>query len=528
MNNVKTGKFKKALKRYFYETFRPRTRADYAEVLTRGESAGAAGRYPWLYMRVLLVCFALYAVCSLVKYVAPSASMLPVVVLLASLPVNLAFLIAVYELYPFRDLSLLTVLACAAVGGLLSAAFTIFGYYKIFDVDTPYLSALWTAFWEELTKAAAVVAAVYILGKRNPYFCLLAGVAIGVGFSFAEDMGYAYYYSCEVDTAVTRAICAPFGHPMWAGFFGWALASRRPFLNWRVYAAFAGSVALHFLWDLPLSVGGSAAVCSICAGTATAVFTVAVIFCRGKIRLARFLLLEERLSAVHSAADGGKQSAEQLSFADDGGKTRRARLSFAANAVAAAVAVVFCALALVGCYLPQLNSYKSYRSAQSAEEFVLIAQNGESFNADFSRRYSSAEPDYSYTVENGEKIYAVQIYAEQDYTIKYYYSLVKREEGQYFYLYNIVLEKDGLQCGWSLFAGVDGRRVYYFALNRDIDYSSIGVNDDGSVVYAVSEIINYDKTAESLMIASLAVLGAGGVCASALKISSIGRRKKDA
>ena len=118
---------------------------------------------------------------------------------------------------------------------------------------------------EEVSKGAVLVAVAWRLRERTVHGGMVLGATVGAGFSAFESTGYAFYAYVQhtndhpelniLQTEVTRAMLAPFGHLTWTALLGGALfaASARanggflftPRVGWTL----AGVAALHGVWD---------------------------------------------------------------------------------------------------------------------------------------------------------------------------------------------------------------------------------------------------------------------------------------
>lgn len=258
---------KESFKKWTTETFRARSKEDYAEFFTRGlDGKDAVNKvYPWLYMRALAFCFALFCLTMFVMTVSRNAISYPTVILLGGAFINIPFLILIYELCPDGSLSFLKISLVAVIGGTASIFIAQLGYMAYTPPDG-YFQVVYIAFLEETAKLIPVLITIVLFKKRgNPFAGFLIGVAVGVGMSVIEDMGYIFDNSSEggainvaflAGTSVIRSLSAFTTHTVWAGYCGWAFSKfRRPFLNWRFYGVFIMSMALHFLWDLTLANG---------------------------------------------------------------------------------------------------------------------------------------------------------------------------------------------------------------------------------------------------------------------------------
>ncbi len=509
------AKFRQAVKNYLSNTFRPRKFADYSEVFTRGADGLRRSRYPWLYSRVIWALFALYAVCATVEFFAPNALFAPSVVFLGGAFVNFSYLVLCFELYPKRDLSLFGFVFCMIAGGALSICIAVLGYRFIADPSAAYVGEIWTGFLEEFSKATVTIALILIAKRRSPFLGFLIGTSVGVGFSFFEDIGYIFEASVfggGVASAVTRATGAPFGHPMWAGLFGWAVGTfKKPYINWRVYGAFALAVCLHFIWNLPF---GDKLSVLLEAGCSVFIFVVTVV-----------IIIYSRGFILQTMPVNGEEPPPTAS--------RGLRLGIAADCAAFAAVLLFGVFSLTAVYLDGLSDTLEYREA-SVGEFITLAQEGKSLEYKDGRPYNPLMTDcYSEYIE-GRKVTAVQ----KDGEFYYYYTgdfptfydvstlpelsdvyVVYCEEQYVAYKFHFVGEPDADTC--QVAHDGDGIHYYFFLLNDDI--RGVGFTD-GKVEYSFYNTNDY-TSAENWLFSFGAGFAAAGVAAfTVLKILS---RRKD-
>jgi RsiW-degrading membrane proteinase PrsW (M82 family) len=117
---------------------------------------------------------------------------------------------------------------------------------------------------EELTKAALVVALAWKLTTRRPRDGMVFGATVGAGFAAFESAGYALSTLLQhqgdhpilkiLQTEISRALLAPFGHITWTALFGGALfataaANGRFRLTRPLAGTVVGIITLHALWD---------------------------------------------------------------------------------------------------------------------------------------------------------------------------------------------------------------------------------------------------------------------------------------
>lgn len=409
-------RFKNALKKFLYETFRPRTGADYAAVLSK-QADGKA--FPWLYSRVLLLSLLLFAAISFayrfsgINFIA--------VAFTGGVFADLVFLVLLYELYPSRDFSFPVLLAVFAAGGILSSACAYF-LYGVYDIRQPFAMQAWTAFVEETSKGITVVIVIALYKKRNPLGCFILGAAVGGGFSAFENMWYMYtggigygFLSDGVLTALVRALGTPFSHAAWAGTFGWALSSLKPHKNPLPYAVFAFNYVMHFFVNFPLM--------EMFAGWKG--YPISAVTGIMSFTMACTAVVKSRRELTGTCGGAGHIPAVNRDFVLRE-ETRMA--AFAAGRglranVAAAFAVLFLSAALLGpaCVFGGYSEYKVYEY-DTFEECRAAAQNGLDLAPDFGRQYRvtpNPGDNFAYAYQEGEAVYVIQ----------------REQAGEYFYRY---------------------------------------------------------------------------------------------
>jgi protease PrsW len=102
------------------------------------------------------------------------------------------------------------------------------------------------------------------MSSRRPRDGMVLGATVGAGFAAFESAGYAFSALVHhqgdhpvlsiLQTEISRAVLAPFGHITWTALFGGALfaAARsdgRFRLTWPLTGTIVGIIALHALWD---------------------------------------------------------------------------------------------------------------------------------------------------------------------------------------------------------------------------------------------------------------------------------------
>ena len=118
---------------------------------------------------------------------------------------------------------------------------------------------------EEVSKGAVLVAVAWRVRERTVHGGMVLGATVGAGFAAFESAGYAFYAYIQhtddhpelniLQTEVSRAMLAPFGHLTWTALLGGALfAVAAPpkggfRLTKRLGWTLVGVAALHGAWD---------------------------------------------------------------------------------------------------------------------------------------------------------------------------------------------------------------------------------------------------------------------------------------
>lgn len=434
-------RFKYALKKFVYETFRPHSMDEYAELFSRGHGGNEKTPYPWFYARVLLISLLLFTLIC-VGYSASNLNFL-MVTAAGAFFADLTFIVLLVEIYPKRDLPLLTPVLALFGGGILSSSF-IYVLYGIASFSQPYIDQAWTAFVEETGKALATIIIILIAKKRNPFACFIIGAAVGGGYSAFENMWFMYTYgfgwqglSQAIETGLWRALGTPFSHAAWAGLFGWALGGQEPWRSWKPYATYAFGYTMHFFVNFPLMeqfaewkgypISAITGILSI----AVMIFTIAK--CRRSLA-GNYNSYDDyntesfgftRLRKYHKIKINGAYSKVCTQSFDSGVEqppilSGEVKNRFIANVFAAAAILCF-SFTLLGptCIFGGYVNY-SENYYDKWEDVLPILQSGCNLIPDYNREYveySDLSENYSYTWTDGELTSVVQ---RQQYDAYYY------------------------------------------------------------------------------------------------------------
>ncbi len=404
------AKARHALAVFFVQTFRPRSKDDYTELLQRGfkgHKDGVRNKYPWMYIRFLGLCLVLFAITACIYYVTDNSLGAPQMLLFGAGMGCIAFLLLIYELYTGNEMSFLELLAICVIGGFISVCITQLGYLA-YVPDGDYAEPFWVGFWEELCKAIIAILCVVIFKKKDPFAAFLIGVAIGCGFALSEDAGYIYVYSSwlirvseATELALERACMAVCTHATWTGIICWAFAKfRKPFINLRFWGCVALCMLIHALWDLPYTGWVNVVVTILCI-IAGIWFEVWIIYKCKKPAL-----------AVSPGDTAEVQLSINLETGLIGGKTRDAGYYSRAANLAGSLCLVFAALMM--CFFFMLNPFTARTKTityTDVDQFISEAQYGHTISVDMNRPYDDTVPvtdNYSYTVTDGKLEAAIQ------------------------------------------------------------------------------------------------------------------------
>ncbi|MGN0805824.1 MAG: PrsW family glutamic-type intramembrane protease [Candidatus Coproplasma sp.] len=360
---------------FFKQTFRRHTNVEYAELLTRGirGKKGVNRKYPWAYCRLFALLFVLLAVFLLIVRFTYNELFAPTIIVLSSTCLNISFIMFLYELYPKRDLSYLSVLLALLIGGTAANVVAQI-LFDLFPIGNKWLSAVCAGFFEELPKAAATLGVLIIAKNRSPLAGFLFGAAVGCGYSIVEDMGYIFLSSNElsslnlttvIEIAFSRGATALCTHTLWTAAIGWAFNfSKRMFANMVLYPTALLSCGLHIAWDLPLSNVARGIVCGACA-------LVALVECAIILKTERDKVFNEKASSPDLSAGADATNADE----DTLQKTDPAYWKHWGYVSLVIAAVLMAIIACFYCAVPFRERYGT-ETFNSAETFVEFMQDG--------------------------------------------------------------------------------------------------------------------------------------------------------
>lgn len=451
MGTDKPAKGKNAIAEFFRQTFRRHGGEEYSELLTRGlrkgNRQGLNKKYPWAYVRLFTLVFVLFAVFLLIVRFTSNELFVPTVTLLGAVCFNLTFLLLLFELYPKKDLSFMAVLLAMLIGGAGSNVFAQV-LFSIFKPSNAWLHAVYSGFFEELSKAAAVAFVLIILRKGSPLVGFVMGAAVGCGFSITEDMGYIFLQANEmpfvnlttiIEIAVTRGLSAVCTHTLWTAAIGWALSRfTRHRANLAVYAVTLLSCGLHICWDLPLNNLTLGFIYACCASVALVECILILHFQRKKAfavqKPAELYKNEEAVNELWAEAEQEEFARQSLEKSDP--KYWR----YWGHFTLALAAFLMAVIGVMYCSLPFRETYGT-QTFKDKDSFVTFMQSGIEFKYDENRSY---DPNMEST-PSGE--YEIQLVTGVDGYMYGYMYLPKYDEvldEYYYYPYSISVYIDGI------------------------------------------------------------------------------------
>lgn len=388
----------------------------------RGHDSYVSAEYGWMYMRVFAVSFVLFALVAFLIAVSQNGIAMPTLYVLGGAFMNLTVAVFIYELNPERNLSFVLLILILVLGAIAADFITMFGYYFL-NPENKWLSTLWTSVLEEVAKAIPAIIVILLFKKRSPLLGFIIGAAIGAGFSISEDMGYMYAYSYgvfkTVEIAVERAWTAVCTHTLWTAVIGWAFCKFkcRPY-DLRFIAVVLSSVAMHFLWDMPINTGLHVLPIIFCV-VAAIVFSVIVVKKERKPYKKAEEVCEVQL-VIPIPEDTNRIVIRYSKW-----------YSYAANFTAALTAVLVGVALILWCLAPVKTVYVEERFA-TEEKFIEFVQGDRVFLEKWDKKFEDCiddcEINYAIIVD-GEYTYAFITVEEEDgYKYDYTFHFNKDEQ----------------------------------------------------------------------------------------------------
>lgn len=257
----------------FKNLLKKRKKEEYESTVTQGMFRNSVDHEvigleaPWLYARLFLFLL----ICAGVAFVAALCGSPMPFVIMGGLCSAMPLMMFLFESNFARNLSIIDVLGMFAFGGLASIAMALTN-----PIDTPWNEVISTVIFapvfEEIFKAIISVIFIARVKPKNLITGLLIGFSIGAGFSFFENVHYAYNIAVEwayegdmfmalygpVFNIVARTVSDFFmGHHYWTGIFSAVYVlfkkstafSVKELFDWRVLLALASSMLLHATWN---------------------------------------------------------------------------------------------------------------------------------------------------------------------------------------------------------------------------------------------------------------------------------------
>ena len=399
-----------AVREFFRQTFRRHSGAEYSELLTRGlrGSKGVNRKYPWAYIRLFTLVFVLLAVFVLIVRFTGNELFVPTITVLAAACFNLSFLLLLYELYPLKDLSFMSVCLAMLLGGAL-ANLTAQILFSLFTPTNDWLLAVYTGFFEELTKMLATIIVIVVSRKTSPLAGFLLGAAVGCGYSVAEDMGYIFIQtksmtvlnlSTLIDVSMARGATAVCTHTLWTAAIGWAYSHfSRHFANVFFYLITLLSCGLHIAWDLPLDNLVMGFIYAGCATVAAVEISLILHYERNKVFLAGNALRPIDLYKNEQAVGEEWERAQQESYAAESLNTRNPLFwRHWGHFVFVLGAFMMSVISIIFCSIPFRETYGT-QSFYDPQEFIEFMQDGVKFKAENNRQYDENAASFSYGTE---------------------------------------------------------------------------------------------------------------------------------
>ena len=513
------------IKYFFMQTFRRRSGREYSELLTRGlrEDKVVNRTYPWAYLRLFAMLFILYAVFLLIIRFTGNELFAPTLTVLASVMFNLPFLCLMFELYPERDLSFITVLFVMLVGGTAACVISQ-ALFNLFPSPNVWLKAVYAGFFEEIPKAGVAVIAIVMAKKRSPLSGFLFGAAVGCGFSVVEDMGYVFVMSNElpalnlttlIEVSISRGFTAFCTHTLWTALVGWAYCHfNRHLYNVFNYVAVFLICGLHICWDLPLNYLAQVLVCTACIIVAEVAGIAALAYERKAVF---------RAAGVHQT-DENYYKLDKTTVDVNHYLYWKHWGNFALTLCAFLLAVI----SVIYCSIPFRETYGT-ETFTNAKEFVAFMQDGREFEFDNDRfydRYDTANDKL--TMEDGIVTAITQTEVNGGLTYSYRYNVVYDDvHKETYYLLSTI----------SVDVNIDGRtekilkedlyndgKLYasFFRLNREVTGFNFEADGDITVfIYDANFVRDLSEPRYVALFATFAgVFGVSLICYIALVIKS--------
>ena len=215
---------------------------------------------PWLYMRILLVLGITFVCLLFISLGFQNTNGLPGTIFVGAMTVPFALVVFFWETNAPRNISLFEVVKLFFLGGALSLLSTLL-VYSVFDIqELDYIGAIMVGFCEEVSKG--IVIYQFLKQEKYRYILngLLIGSCIGAGFAVFETAGYAFNYLLAMGTGkmldilIIRGVLAIGGHVVWSAMVGGGIVINKT-KNGALIQFMLMAIALHAIWDMPITIG---------------------------------------------------------------------------------------------------------------------------------------------------------------------------------------------------------------------------------------------------------------------------------
>lgn len=273
------GKTDIRLRELVSEVFRRHTVEEREELFISGtkkttpapENMTADWPNPWLFARIFLMFLVVFAGLLVMILQFSNTNAIPGAMFIGALIVPFSLVIFFWETNIPRNISIFDVVSIFFIGGVMSLIFTLILYGYIYVGELNYTGAILVGIVEEVGK---IVVAGHYVKKRNTSYILnglLLGACVGAGFAVFETAGYAFsallYGGIPnmIDVLILRGALAIGGHTLWAAIStaGLVIAKgerpfdRKMYLDPKFLKFLLLVIALHAVWDMPITLGQS-------------------------------------------------------------------------------------------------------------------------------------------------------------------------------------------------------------------------------------------------------------------------------
>ena len=273
------GKTDIRLRELVSEVFRHHTVEEREELFISGtkkttpapENMTADWPHPWLFARIFLMFLVVFAGLLVMILQFSNTNAIPGAMFIGALIVPFSLVIFFWETNIPRNISIFDVVSIFFIGGVMSLIFTLILYGYIYVGELNYTGAILVGIVEEVGK---IVVAGHYVKKRNTSYILnglLLGACVGAGFAVFETAGYAFSallyggIPSMIDVLILRGALAIGGHTLWAAIStaGLVIAQgerpfdRKMYLDPKFLKFLLLVIALHAVWDMPITLGQS-------------------------------------------------------------------------------------------------------------------------------------------------------------------------------------------------------------------------------------------------------------------------------